>query len=143
MDKSLNAVLIRSLGIQNVGCPPCLYWRCLNIPPTTSLCSHAIFGPYKYLASIYECQGVCQWVPFIPKREIQWHTFLFTCLHSINFAPLLPYAMQQQNVTDYCQEGQTFTAISPTSYFDVRCQHNKIGSIIFGAALVHKIKINW
>jgi len=38
---------------------------------------------------------------------------------------------------EYCQEGSTSTFIPPTSTFDVVGQHNKIGGIIFGAALLH------
>lgn len=37
---------------------------------------------------------------------------------------------------EYCQEGSTFTVLSPLSASNVLGQHNKIGSIIFGATLV-------
>ena len=51
-------------------------------------------------------------------------------------APLLSSVAQQQNLTEYWREGSTSTAISTTFASDVVGQHNKIGGINFGAALV-------
>jgi len=51
-------------------------------------------------------------------------------------AALLPSIAWQQNVMEYCQEGSASTAILPTSISDVMGQDNKIGGIIFGAALM-------
>jgi len=48
-------------------------------------------------------------------------------------APLLAFVTQQQNVMEYGWKGSTSTAI-PTS--DIVGQHNEIGGIAFGAALV-------
>ena len=42
----------------------------------------------------------------------------------------------QQNVMEYYWEGSLFTAIPPTSAFEVVGQHNKIRGITFRAALV-------
>ena len=50
--------------------------------------------------------------------------------------PLLPSVPQQQNVMKYWQEGSASTTMFQTSASDVMGQHNKIGSITFGAALV-------
>ena len=38
---------------------------------------------------------------------------------------------------EYCWEGSTSTATPPTFASDVIGQHNKIGGITFGTALVH------
>ena len=57
-------------------------------------------------------------------------------------APLLLSVTQQQNVMEYWWEGLISTAIPPTSASDVVGQHNKVGDITFGAALVEGRVIN-
>ena len=52
--------------------------------------------------------------------------------------PLLPSVKQQQHVNGILVEGSTTAAIPPTSS-DVAGQHNKIGSIMFGAALTYNV----
>lgn len=47
--------------------------HCWNIPSTTSLCLHPLFGPHKYLARIDECH----WMPFFPHEGTEWRTFCF------------------------------------------------------------------
>jgi len=42
----------------------------------------------------------------------------------------------------YWWEGPASTAIPPTSASDVVGQHNKIGGIIYGAALVYQLLIS-
>ena len=108
-----------------------------NISPTTSLCSHLLFGLHKQSASI----DACQWVPFFfLHEEIQLDTlasYTISCQMSFcQTAPLLRFVRWEQNVMEYCQEGSTSTVLPPTSASNVTGQHNKIGSIIFGAALV-------
>ena len=56
-------------------------------------------------------------------------------------APLLPSVIQQQNVTEYWQEGSTSTAILPTPVSDVMGQCHKIRGITFRASLAHKLII--
>ena len=51
-------------------------------------------------------------------------------------APLLPPVTRQQNVIEYWKKASTSTAMPPTSTSDVVGQHNKMGEISFGAALV-------
>ena len=51
--------------------------------------------------------------------------------------PLLSSVARQQSLTEYWWEGSTSTAISTTFASDVVGQHNKIGGINFGAALVN------
>ena len=51
-------------------------------------------------------------------------------------APVLPSVTRQQNGTEYWWEGSTSTAISPASTSDIMGQHNKMGGIIFRAALI-------
>jgi len=53
--------------------------------------------------------------------------------------PLLPSVTQQQHVMEYWQEGSVSTAIQLTSASDVMSQHNKIGDITSGAALVDHV----
>ena len=76
---------------------------------------------------------------FFPHGEIQFHTFAShtpPCQTPLcHTAPLLPSVTWKQNIVEYWWEGATFTAIPPTSAFDVMNQHNKIGGITFGAAL--------
>jgi len=50
--------------------------------------------------------------------------------------PLLPSVTWQQNIMGYWWEGSTSTAIPPTFVSDIVGQHNKIGGITFGAALI-------
>jgi len=49
--------------------------------------------------------------------------------------PLWPSVTQQQNVTGYGQEGSASNAM-PTFTSEVMGQHNKIGSLTFGVALL-------
>ena len=51
-----------------------------------------------------------------------------------------PFAAQQQNVMEYWWEGSTPTAIPPTSAFDVVRQHNEMGGITFGLAIVYTVR---
>jgi len=53
-------------------------------------------------------------------------------------APLLPSAPWQQHVTEYWWEGSTSITVLQTSASDVMDQHNKVGGITFGAALVFR-----
>ena len=54
-------------------------------------------------------------------------------------APLLPSVTQQQNTMEYWWEPAASTVILPTTTFNVMNQHNKIGGIIFIAALITEI----
>ena len=56
-------------------------------------------------------------------------------------APLLPSVTQRQNIMEYCQEGLTSIAISPTSSSGVVDWHNKRGGNTFRAALMYVICI--
>jgi hypothetical protein len=71
---------------------------------------------------------------------IQLHTFASYALpcqtQFCQTARLLSSVAQQQNLTDYWQEGSTSTAISPTSATDIVGQH-KIGGINFRVTLVY------
>ena len=55
--------------------------------------------------------------------------------------PLLPSVAQQQNVTEYQQEGSPCAAVPPTSASDVVGQHNKIGGVTFVTDPVYHQKI--
>jgi len=72
---------------------------------------------------------------------IQLHTFVSYALPCqtpfCQTAPLLSSVARQQNLTEYWREGSTSTAISTTFASDVVGQHNKLGGINFGAALVY------
>ena len=109
---------------------------CWNVLPTTSLCSHPLFGLYKCSARVNECQ----WVHFLPHEEIQRYTFasyVLPCrMPFCQTASLLPSVTQQQNLKEYLWEDSTSTAMQPTSISDIESQHNKIWGITFGAGLV-------
>lgn len=45
--------------------------HCWNIPHTTSLCSHPLFGFHKSSSIVNEHQ----WVQFFPRGWMQWHRF--------------------------------------------------------------------
>ena len=62
-------------------------------------------------------------------------TLCSTCA-SMSDAPLLPSATWQQNLTEHRWEGSASTAIPPLSASDAMGQHNKIGGVPFGAALL-------
>ena len=108
--------------------------QCQNAPPTTSLCSYALFGIHNHLASVEECQ----WVQFFPHKVIQFHTFSsYTLPCQMLFcqtAPLLPSVSQQQNVTEYWWDQ---TAIALTSISDTVVWCNKMGGITFEAAFIN------
>jgi hypothetical protein len=74
-------------------------------------------------------------------RGIQLHIFApYALPYQMPFcqnAPLLSSVAQQQNLTEYWQEGSTSTAVQPKFTTDVVGQHNKIGEINFGATLVY------
>ena len=56
--------------------------------------------------------------------------------------PLLPSVTQQQNAMEYWWKGSTSTSIPQISASDVMGQHNKIGGITFGAALVQTVFVD-
>ena len=87
---------------------------------------------------------MCQWVQSFSHGGhggVQWHIFsssAFPCQTPFcQTAPLLPSVMQQQNTMEYWWEGSTTTAIPSTSASSVVGQHNKIGGITSGAALLY------
>ena len=91
----------------------------------------------KRSASVNECH----WMQFFPHGGIQLHTFASYALPCqtpfSQTAPLLSSVARQQNLTEYWREGSTSTAIPPISASDFVDQHNKIGAITFGAAVVY------
>ena len=121
----------------------CCCHHCWNTTPTTSLCSHPLFGLHKCSARISECQ----YIPFFfLHRGIQWHfiaSSIFPCQISFcQTVPLLPSATQQQHTMGYWWEGSTSTAIPTISASDIVGQHNKIGHISFRAALIKSGGLN-
>jgi len=65
----------------------------------------------------------CQWEPFFPHGEIQFHTFASSALPCqmpfCQTAPLLSSVEWQQNVKEYWQEGSASTAIQPTLWANI------------------------
>ena len=111
MNKSLHAMLIKiCMAVWNVACLSHHCHHCWSAPPTTSLCSHPLFGLYKYSANVDECQ----WVPFYLYGGIQWQTFASCALPcQMTFcqtAPLLPSVTQQWSIMEYWCKGTTSTA---------------------------------
>jgi len=129
MNKSLHATQ-KSARAEVTSCH-----HCYNAPPAASLCSHPLFGLQKYSAIVCECQ----WIQFF-STWIQQHTCASYALLSqtpfCQTAPLLPSLTQQQNATEYYWQSSTSTAIPPPSTSDTVGQHDKIGGITFGAALI-------
>jgi len=82
-----------------------------------------------------------QWVPFFLHEDILFYPFALCALPRqtpfCQTAPLLPSVTQPQNVTEYCWEHSASTAMPPTSTSEVRGQHDKIGSITFGTAIIN------
>jgi len=127
------------MAIENVVCFSCHCRHCWNTPPTTSLCSHPLFGLQKRSARVDECLRLS----FFPHPGIQWHA---SASHALpcqtpfcQTAPLLPSVTQQRHVTEYWWEGSTTTAIPPTSTSDILGKYNKIGGITFRASPVGDI----
>ena len=83
---------------------------------------------------------------FSPHGGIQLHTSASNVLQCQTpfclTAPLLSSVARQQNLTEYWREGSPSTAIPSTSASDVVDQHNKIGGITFGDALVLQYQLN-
>jgi len=107
MNKSLHAAFINTYSS---GGDHCCCHHCWNAPPTTSLCSHPLFGLHKCSASVNECQCV----QFFLCRGIQWHTFASYVLPCqtpfCQTAPLLPSATWQRHVMKYWWEGSASTS---------------------------------
>ena len=76
----------------------CCYHHCWNTPPSTSLCSHTLFGLLKHSANINECQYV---QAFFLYGEIQWHTFASSALPCQTHCVRLPlcYHLSHSNNT--------------------------------------------
>ena len=110
------------MAVQEVAYLSCHSCHCWNIPPTTSLCSHPLFGIHKCSASISECE----WMPFF--WGIQFYSsalYALPCWTSFyQTAPLLPLVTQQQNVKEYWWEDSISSDLPPTSP-DAVGQHNK------------------
>jgi len=130
-------------------------WACNNLPGCLEHCSSfmsllsllkhttywltiltsTVWSPEKF--SVSECQSV----PFFPHGRIWWDIFsssaLLWQLPFCQTATLLPSVTQQQSVMEYWWESSTSTTVPPTSTSDVAVQHNKMGSITFGAAHVY------
>ena len=114
------------------------YW---NAPPTTSLRSHPLFALHKHSARIHKCW----WVLLFLHAGISSHTlssYTVPCqMPFCQIAPLLPSVAWQQNVMVYWWEGSTSTAVTPTSASGIVGQRNKIGGIIFRAALIDSFSV--
>ena len=137
MKKSMHATLLKTcVAIQNTACHSYCHCHCWNASPTTSLCSHPLFGLHKCPAIVDKCQ----WVPFFLHGGIQAHSFTSYALPCQTWfcqtAPLLPSVTRQQHVREYWWESSTSTAIPPPSTSDVVGQHNKVGGTAFRAALI-------
>jgi len=52
---------------------------------------------------------------------------------------MLPSVTQQQNITEYWQEGSSSIAMPPTAASDVVADDDKTGGITFGATLIYNI----
>lgn len=114
------------MAIQNVTCLLRCCCHCCSIPPTASLCLHPLFG-FNELASTEECH----WMPFFSSWGTSVSHLCYKCSSMSDpfcqTAPLLPAVTQQQHVVEYWQEGSTFTAIPPTSAFEVMGQYGRVG----------------
>ena len=98
-----------------------------NAPPTTSLCSHPLFGLHKHSASINKCQRV----PFFSswKNSVTHLCFLGTSMSNAILSDC-PCAAICCMATK-CNGTSVSTAIPPAYISDIKGWHNKIGSIIF------------
>ena len=137
MNKSLHATLMKSCtAVQNIACLSQHSCHCWNTLFTTSLCLYPLSGLRKIFS---KCWRMSVGAIFLHKG-IQFYVMaLYTLPCQMLFcqtAPLLPYVLQQQNVMEYCWEGSTSTAITPTSASDIVGQYDKVGGITFGAALI-------
>ena len=83
-------------------------------PPTTSLCSHALFGLHNLSASADQCQ----WVTFFSlwRNSVPPLCFISPSVSdAIYRVPLCCHLSWQQSITGYRWEGCSSTAIPPTS----------------------------
>lgn len=102
---------------------------------TISLCCHLLLCLHEYSVSmnvsrcLFLLHGGIHFHVFASYTHSCWMPFCQTAL-------LLPSDPQQQNETEYCMKGSTSTAIPPTFASDILGQHNKIGGVTFGTALI-------
>lgn len=110
---------------------------CWNALPTSSLCSHPLFGIHKRWVNITECQ----WEQLFLHRGIHWYICDLYALPCSTWlyqtASLLPYVTWQPNILEYWWEGTTSTAVQPTSDTDIVGHHDRIGGIAFAAILIY------
>jgi len=121
-----------------MACLSCQCHHCWDTPPTTSLCSHPLFGLQQAVKNVTGCH-------FFQMEEFEdtFSSYTLPC----QTAPLLPSVSWQQNVMEYWWEGSTSTTSNATaipliSSSDVVGQHDKIGGVIFGLALITSVTNN-
>ena len=133
MNKSLHAVLVKiNMIIQNAASFSCRHHCCWNAPPTSSLfgeCEH-IWSPSVF--SMH--QRISTGAPFYVWSVCFPHTSMSHAILS-NW-PSAATCRTATNITHHGREGSTSTAAPPPSASDVMGQHNKMGGITSGAALV-------
>ena len=119
----------------------CLVFHII-VPPARTHNPPPYYAYIRYLVSINIQQAVMNvsGCHVFHRDKIKFHIFASDALpYQMPFcqtAPLLQSVAQQQNVIEYWWEGITPSVITPTSASNVIGQCNKIGDIIFGAALV-------
>jgi len=113
-----------------------------SLLPLLKCSFHCSTGHIHKLVSTNVHQALMNFFHTYTHTGIQFHTFAsytFPCQAPFcQTAPILPSGTQQQNVMEYWWEGSTSTATLPTSTSDIMGQHNKIGGITLGAALLVK-----
>jgi len=121
-----------------MACLSCQCQHSWNTTPTTSLCSHPLFGLQQAVKNVTGCH-------FFQMEEFEdtFSSYTLPC----QTAPLLPSVSWQQNVMEYWWEGSTSTTSNATaipliSSSDVVGQHDKIGGVIFGLALITSVTNN-
>jgi len=154
VSSSIHSSLVISCQFSQIKCLRCSSFRCvtelahlecgLSFMSLLSLLKCTTYH-HTVLMSIVHKPSVSineyQWVPFFLHEDILFYPFALCALPRqtpfCQTAPLLPSVTQPQNVTEYCWEHSASTAMPPTSTSEVRGQHDKIGSITFGTAIIN------
>ena len=115
----------------------CLSWHChhcWNAPPTTSLCSHPLFGLHKGSASVNECQ----WVSFFSAWR---NSLIYLCFIHTSVSDTTLSDCPSAAVCSTATECNGILVRRFSLYFhstsDIMGQH-KIGSITFWSFLIYK-----
>ena len=127
------------LAFRNMAHLSYCYCHCWNTSPTTSLYSYPLFSLHKISASVNLCQSVHFFSAW--RKSATYHCFICTSMwdaieSDCSSAAICHIETKCNGILVWRFHIYCHSTVSPTSASDVVDQHNKMGGIIFTAALV-------